>query len=453
MTRIEAPHSAPPQPQRRARCALPLRALALGALLLLGGALAAPQALAAPMAPQDAGQIDGNVLNGTNGGQPLANQSVALILHIGAGQQQVATTITDATGTFHFTGLATDQQDIYEASVAYQGATYTSDPISLAGNPRPPAITVLAYDATSSDAQVGVGRVTLLFDKPDIESGTIHVVELATMVNAGQQTFVGQTGPSNGMPMGLLRFALPDGYRNLLPQDGFGSGQIIQVNRGFASTAPVLPGDSQFAFSFTYPYDGTRSTFTYEAAYPTVQVVVLMPPGITVSMPGAKSLGTVDASGSKMQVWQAGPLLRGKTTTLTMSALPVPGQRPTFDPIWLDVIAALVALVGFGLVVYYLRRSSGRGIPLLPVRARSAPPTQRATAAADGATADSAARDTPDTKDTKADDLLRALARLDREHDDGKLEDVPYRVQREALKTELKARLVRSAAASAGEQR
>jgi hypothetical protein len=418
---------------RRAVAFGALLALALGALAL-GGVQGAPRAFAA----SGTGQIDGNVLNDTGGGKPLSGQTVTLILHVGAGQQQVATTTTDAAGNFHFTGLATDQQDIYAASVSYQGATYTSDPISLAGDPHPPAITVLAYDATASDAQLGIGRVTLLFDKPTINNGTIRVVELLTMVNAGNQTFVGQTGPSGGMPMGLLRFALPSGFSNLLPQDGFGGGQIIQVNRGFATTAPVLPGQTQFSFSFTYPYDGTHSTFTYEAVYPTVQVVVLAPPGIAVTLPGGKSLGTVSASGSKMQVWQAGPLLRGKTASVTMGGLPVPGERPTFNPVWLDILTGILALVAFALVAYYLRRSRPAGS--MPARVSGPEAALNASHQASSA-----------ARDEKSDDLLRALARLDREHDAGKLEDLVYRVQRDALKTELKARLLPSAPASAGD--
>jgi hypothetical protein len=402
-----------------------LCALAVCALLLLAPA----HALAASN-----GEIDGNVLNGTTGGKPLAGQAVALILQVGAGQQRVATTTTDAAGNFHFTGLATDQQDIYAASVTYEGATYTSDPISLAGDAHPPAITVLAYDATASPAQLGVGRVTLLIEKPSIDAGTIRVVELFTMVNAGNQTFVGQPSASGGMPTGLLRFALPDGYTNLLAQDGFGGGQIIQVNRGFASTAPVLPGQSQFSFSFTYPYDGTHASLAYEAVYPTVQVVVLAPPDVSLSLPGAKSLGTVSASGGKMQVWQAGPLLADKTATVSMSGLPVPGQRPDFDPIWLYIVTGFLALVAFALVVYHLRRFSlSRSMPAAIATA----PERLA-------------------RDEKADDLLRALARLDREHDERKLDDLAYRVQREALKNELKARLAQSsqsALAGAGEAR
>ena len=414
-----------PQRVRGAGIAAVLGVLALGALWLF----AAPRALAAA-----SGVIDGNVLNGTTGGTPLSGQVVALILHIGAGQQQIATTTTDSVGNFHFGGLATDKQDIYEASVSYEGATYTSDPISLAGDAHPPAITVLAYDATSSAAQIGVGRVTLLIQKPNVTSGTIRVVELLTVVNAGNQAFVGQTGSSGSMPTGLLRFAMPAGYTNLALQDGFAGGQVIQVNRGFASTVPVLPGETQFSFSFAYPYDGTQSTLMYEAVYPTVQVVLLAPPTTSLDVPGGISQGIVNAPGGALQVWQVGPLVAGKTAIVNMTRLPVPGETPNFDPFWLDVLAAVLAFVACGLVIVLLRRRSG---VLVADAGAIATPVVVPHGVESG-------------PGSRADGMLRALARLDRDHDAGQIEDAEYQSRRDELKAELKDHLLRSAPLAGG---
>jgi Carboxypeptidase regulatory-like domain len=419
-----------------ARCAL------LAALALLAGlcvcvtpaALAAPRAVGGP-----AGQLDGNLLDGTNNGAPIAGQTVTLMMQAGAAGRQVATTVTDAQGVFHFSGLATDQADLYVATAQYQGATYTTDPISLAGDPHPAPVTLLAYEATPSDAQIGVGRVVILLHEPDVAAGTITAAEVVTMVNAGGRTYVGSTAPANGKPMNLMRFALPAGAKDLVAQDGFGTAQLIQVDRGFATTAPLQPGQTQFSFAFAYPYDGTRSAFTYQAVYPTAQLVVLAPPDMTISAPGFTSLGQVSTAGGRVQVWQANALLPGKSASVGLSKLPVPGERSDFDPAALFVLAAILAALALGLVGYYVRRGGAPG----PALSLAGPAGATGGELARAGTKAAAARREPgaEGEGTAPQALLQALVRLDCAREAGKVDEGAYRVQRDALKAELKARM------------
>jgi hypothetical protein len=414
------------------------RLILLGAALISVAALAAallgasPLALAAPPPASAAstGELDGNVLDGTTGGTPIAGQSVSLTLTNGPTTRTVTTTTTDAHGRFQFSGLATDPGAIYIATAQVQGVVYSTDPVTFAGTPRL-EITLLAYESTSVATRIGFSLVTyqLAQTSADVLAGTIHVTELVNVVNGDQRTFVGTPGPAaNGQPMSLLRFGLPGGASNLAPHDGFTQGQLLQVDRGFATTTPVLPGQMRFTFSYDVPYQGTQFALAYHAVYPTSQVLVVFPATLTATAPGFTSLGTVKLGGQPVAVWQATTIFPGNSVSLALAHLPAPGQRNQLNATLLDLLAGLLALVAFGAVGYALR--SRRDVPAAVAGAASP-----STAPAAGSAASVDATQAPVA-------LLKALAQLDRAHDAGEVEDAAYRIQRAALKAHLKAHLL-----------
>jgi type 1 fimbria pilin len=396
-------------------------ALALAALLL-GGAPGAPVARAA-----GTGRIDGNLVDGTTGGTALAGQTVTLMHQAGSTLSQAGTTITDSRGEFHFTGLATDATDLYAATATFQGATYSTDVLVLADNAAT-RVTLLAYEATNSDALIGIGPVAVQIQAPDVANGQIHVAELVTVVNAGQRTFVGSSTPAGGKPMNLLRFALPVGATSIVPRSGFENAQVIQVDRGFATTATVPPGQTQFSFTFAFPYDGTRAVFTYKAIYPTARVLVVAPRSLRILAPTLQATSAPAGSGN-IQVWQSQSVPAGATVSVGLTDLPVPGERSNLSPVALDVLGALLALLALAALGYTLRR----GARVVPAGA---------PAAGAGLTA---ALDAPAPAS-----LLRALARLDQDRAAGTLEEAPYQVQRAALKAEIASRVLASAGAADG---
>jgi hypothetical protein len=424
------------------------RRLVLTLLIALVCALAlAPAALAAPATNAHAraalggpGTLDGNLIDGTTNGGVIANQTVTLALTGGSGSQQIASTVTDAGGNFHFASLATDASDIYVASTRYQGVLYSADPITLDTNPHPRE-TLLAYQSNSDASKIGIARLVIEIREPDVSAGTIGVAELASVVNGNPYTFLGSSTPINGQPMNLLRFGLPPGAENLATNDDFNQGQNIQVDRGFATTAAVPPGSNQFTFAYDYPYSGTRSVFTFDAIYPTEQVVVIAPSDMTITAPRFTALGTVKSGSQTVQAWQVNALPAGQSASLELSRLPPPGQQNTLSLPWLYVIAALIALLAVGAVGYRLRTAPNRS----PVRGRG----ERRDLSPTPSPARGGEPDSPSPRGgggrgvgAAPKSLLLALARLDRDHEAGDLDDDAYRVQRGALKTELKARML-----------
>jgi hypothetical protein len=411
---------------------------------LAGLAIARPALAAGHSGAASTGTIDGNLVDGTRGGAPISGQTVALMLATGANERQVATAVTDGQGQFRFTGLATDPTDIYIATVQYQGAPYATDPLTLSSDSNA-RVTLLAYEATNSDARIGIAQVVFELQqrRSDVLSGAIHVSVLVTVVNGDQRAYVGTPGPADGKPMDLLRFALPTGATDLVTSDGFGSGQILQVDHGFATTAPVLPGETRFAFTYSYPYHGTRALFTYQAIYPTLQVAVFAPPTIGIATRALAPQGTVSAGGSPVQVWQGQNVPAGSVVAIALSKLPVPGESSDLNLALLYWLAGFLAVLALGLVGYHLMRER-RGIAVASAGvAASRGPGASVRGSVNGAESSAATAGSTE-------DLLVALAKLDRAREAGKLDEEHYRARRAAIKGELKARLLAAEPPAAG---
>ncbi len=190
-------------------------------------ALAVPVAAAHGSTNQDdVGMISGTLVNGTHGSAPVAGQSVTLQLTLGAQAQDLTTATTDAMGHFSFGSLATGAQYVYAVYTRYEGGLYSTSAIRLNGNTTQQT-TLTIYEVTSSDASLSASNVILLVRQPRPENGLIGIGEFVTLKNTGNTAFVGSTAPANGLPMGLLRFALPSGAANLTPGLGFADAQVI----------------------------------------------------------------------------------------------------------------------------------------------------------------------------------------------------------------------------------
>jgi hypothetical protein len=266
----------------------------------------------------------------------------------------------------------------------------------------------------------------VLLRQPRPLNGLMGVGEFVAFHNSGNTAYVGTTAPANGMPMGLLRFALPTGAANLVPGLGFVGAQIIQVNTGFGATATVPPGDSEFAFAYDMPYDGTQSLFSYKAEYQTDQVNVLAPPSMRIDARDFRAKGTTEAFGGNYQVAQTSNLKHGASATLGLAGLPAAGQPTNLDFRALVGLAAVLALLIALLTWLYVRRDAlARVLRLVPDGAFAA---ESAIAAARQQTGERQV-------------LLRELLRLERENARGKLDKATYRLRDGEVRAALRALL------------
>jgi hypothetical protein len=409
--------------------------LALVAGLLLALPVASARGLRVASMQADAGSISGTVVNATQSNAPLGGQQVTLQVTISGQAHDLTSALTDGQGRFSFGDLATGAGDIYAAYTHYQGGLYSTGPLRLDTNPNAQT-TLTVYDATSSDANLHVTGVTVLVRQPRPANGLIGMGEFVSFHNSGNTAFVGSMAPANGMPMGLLRFTLPQGTTNLTPGLGFVGAQIAQVNAGFGATATVPPGDSVFAFAFDLPYDGMQALFSYRPLYATDSVQVLVPPTIFVDGRDFTAQGIRQAFGTSYQLFQVNQVAAGTTKTLRIYALPAAGQPSDLDFRALVGLAAALALAIALLAGLYLKRGAlARTLGLVP-------------ASAHGARIDH--QHPQPTDEHQA--LLRELLKLERLQRAGKLDSETYKRRAGEVRAALRALMLEESAAGGAEQ-
>lgn len=325
--------------------------IALCVLLANGVPTAAAQAAAASGAT-----LSGSVVNGTHGNAPVSSTQVVLQTYVShASAQDSVTVTTDAQGHFTFAGLDGSGATTYAVYTRFQGGTFASGAITFAnGTVAPQTLTI--YDATASDANVRVALTTLLLGAPDQRTGLIPVGEFVTFDNTGHTAYVPAVAPSGGQPMGLLRFWLPAGARNLSVGAGFEGAQILQVNTGFATSATVPPGKSQFAFVFDLPYSSTQYLLDYKTEYPTAQVAVLAPVGTHTAGGDFVAQPSVTALGQQYDLYTHDNVAGSVHLHLQLLGLPLPGERPDLDFTQLLALGGALALLLALLLALYVRR-------------------------------------------------------------------------------------------------
>ena len=313
--------------------------------LLAGGLLLAPVSVYAEDGP---GVLSGQVVNATPGAASAAGLEVALGVYRGNDLEREVQGQTDETGHFRFVGLDADRDLAYQVGTVYQDMLYRSNPIQLTETQPEQQVTLNVYEPTPTDPGLRATQVLVSLGRAKDNPADLVVTELVKLTNPSERTFVPRTGGPGG-PMDLVRFGLPAGARNFEPGLGLDARQVVQVDRGFASLAPVPPGDSLFRFSYRVPVRAAEDAFEKSLPYGADLLRVMAEEG------GPRVTGstltfeqTVNSRGSKLLVWAAHDLAPGTQLSIELSDLPGP-------PVWITrvgdtvaspwIVATLVALL------------------------------------------------------------------------------------------------------------
>ena len=273
----------------------------------------------------------------------------------------------------------------------------------------------------------------MLIREPDVQRGVLTVSEVFALQNLNNRAYVGSFDASKGKP-NALRFTLPQGAKNIALGKGFDGYHVIQVDRGFASDAALLPGSNEFSFSFELPYTTTTYDFQYETIYPTVQLSFLVDPNLHASVNTLKAGGVVEANNHSYLVFKGTVLPARQQITLHLEGLPQSknASAPSFNAttIWLLVggvlLCALIALTWFlyrsrrrpASVAATNRRSSGRSRAAMPM--------------------DTGKRQTATSREERQEKLLQELLQLDKDYEAGKLTKPVYEERRSKTKARLR---------------
>ncbi len=362
-------------------------------------------------AQQGPALISGAVVNGTPGGELPAGRLVVLHVLIQDGSRDFRSASTDANGAFSFANVPSAEVLGYLLVATHQGLDYTLE--VLPGE----ALTDLEleiFETTSSIETVGIVLDSVMIADWDVPRRTLSVLELVQLENNGSRTFV----PDLSQPAGMafLRFALPSDARDLQVQTQLPEGQVLQVDRGFAVTTAVPPGQHGMAFTYTVPYQGDRLDFSRRFSLGAQAFRLLIPVNLGSATSSALSSGSnVRIGDTDFRVLQAEDVPPGGTVDIQLENLPQPSLLSTAisslgqsTAIWVVPITLVLGLAGL-LVIGIVRRS---GVPSVA-----------ANSAVKGAS----------TKD----ELIGAIVELDNRLERNEVTEQEHKLQRQILKARL----------------
>ncbi len=303
--------------------------------------------------------VEGQVVNGTTAEGVVSGLTVVLHQH-GTGDGEDVPAATDGTGRFRFDNVEVVPGFAYGVSVEHQGAMYGQDLELSPGKTSQATLTV--YESTQDAGVIQTVSASILFASVDQRGQWVGTLEMVTVRNASNRTYV--PGPE---PMKVLRFSLPPGAQDLEVRTGLlGAEDVLQVDRGFGLPSPVPPGDHDLLFAYRFPYKGPSISFTKALPYGAGQLRVLIPQGaVHVASHQMGSPAVVTIGQRAYEVLTLEGLAPGATVEVSLEGLP---QATLFDrgarltervPLqYLPVVA--LALVALSVITYVLVRSRRR---------------------------------------------------------------------------------------------
>ena len=385
------------------------RVAAFLTLAALAAALLAP-AVAAQESPP-ARMVEGRLVNGTAGGPVPAGATV--VLHEeSASRHEHREAVTDADGGFRFEGIVVEPDTVYGVSVTYGEAVYGVD-LDLSVQPEPVVLTV--YEPVRDDSFLKVPTASVLFAQVDKATQTLWALEIVSITNDTDRTYV--PGPE---PMQILRFGLPSGAEGLTVDTRLLQPSVIQVDRGFGLFASVPPGEHEVMYAYRFPYSGPEVEFSRIFRYGAERLRVLAPRDVADLSAGALGRSeTVVIGEQDYNILSMADVGRGDPVSVTLRNLPtssfVDGARRRVEelPWQLAAPALLAVLLGGVIVVALRRRGQEASVDAVPGKA-------------------SVVR-------TEYEELLLALVSLERRFEDGEIGGADYDRRRAALAARLAA--------------
>ncbi len=338
-----------------------------------------------------AGTVHGSVINRTTG-KPVPNTDVDLLSPT-QGMALLASVKSDAQGQFTATNDAIGAGPVL-IRVTYQGVGFNSFL-----PPGRPQVDVEVFDVTKDPKSINPVSHVIIFQPRD-----------GILIGAEEYNVKNDSKP----PMAYFRtegnfqFAIPEkgSLKNVTATGSLGMDvpqASIDKGKGlFAIAYAFHPGETNIRLSYELPYPGKAATLKLPAAYPGMRMLLVAPPGVTltgegispagqeqgmnvythevlaakaaltVSVAGVGSPQAADAAGGQGQQPQEG---NSRTQAQEVSLAP-----PRIDDLKWPLVFGLVALFALGAIL--LSRKQVVMAPAAEVADASASPSKKAAKAA-----------------------------------------------------------------------
>jgi hypothetical protein len=285
------------------------------------------------------GTIEGQVINGTEGGGSVAGVEVTLITYSNDMIAGTRTAETDSEGKFQFDNIAIENE--YLVSASYMEVDYYY-PVVFDPGETAAYVEVGVCDATTSDEAIRVGLSHAIIS---FEEEGIKVTVVFWLVNDGDRTYVGTDG--------VLVFTLPEeAYVFEAPQELMLDFQLLGNNR-VTYLVPFPPGERQLVYSYSLAEpDSNELSIPLEIDYPTDSFELMVGgEGIEVAVSQlAPAEPVFTATDERFIHFRGENLARGTIINVHLSNLSDGGGT------FLVILWVIIAVVIIGLAVYLLNR-------------------------------------------------------------------------------------------------
>ena len=365
--------------------------------------------------PEDTITISGRVINGTEGGETPADLTVfALVIDEDAETiVERVESVTGPDGSFEIEVVSVDSGRFYRL-VADDGV-YTPFvdvlPVDAGGE-----ITLTVYDRTTSLEDISVTTFSMVIPAIDEANGVLGVLAAVNLVNSGDEVYLADLADPGLTGFKLLRFNLPEGYQELTVESDLPSGNVMEINTGFAISNPVPPGEYSMVISYSAAFENGEFEYPLRLPFGAELVTILIPESSgEITGMGLSRTETANIGEERYISYEGANYERGVELGVRITGLPKPGVGDQFVE-FLDsdqariAIVVSVAIAMIAIVAYVIFVSRRRQLAL---------PMGRSTANG----VEVGARP----------ELVAAIAELDEMHELGKIGESEYMVRRRQL--------------------
>ncbi len=269
-------------------------------------------------AAAEAGTLSGTVINRTTG---KAEANVALdLLSPTQNMMELATTTSDAQGRFSVT-----KDSIGGAPILIR-ATFHDVSFNTFAPPGRPSVEVEIYDISKDPKSISVPSHVIIFEPQDNK-----------LVGAEEYSIENATKPPAAFfrTEGNFDFAIPENATLNQVSTTTSMGMAVaqaSIDKGkgrFAIAYPFRPGQTNVRLSYEVPYPNSSAVLKLPAVYPGAKLLVVVPPGVTVTGDGLNPAGQEQG----MMVYTHDPLPAKGILSVSLSGVPTAppagaGARP-----------------------------------------------------------------------------------------------------------------------------
>ena len=368
--------------------------------------------------------LSGRVVNGTEGGEAPAGLTVfALVIDEDAESiVERVESVTEADGSFAIDVARVSGGRFYR--VVADDGVYTPF-VDLLPADAGKEITLTVYDRTASLDEISVTTYSIVIPAIDEDNEVLGVLAAVNLVNSGDEVYLADLTDPNLTGFNLMRFNLPAGFQQLTVESDLPSGNVMEIDTGFAISNPVPPGEYSMVISYSASFADGVFEYPFRLPFGAKSVTVLIPEGSgEVTGLGLTRADTAVIGDARYVQYEGSSYERRAELGLRITGLPRPNVTSQFveflgsDEARIAIVASVViAMLGIVAYVVVLSRRQVRA------------------SAAGGVVSDGDFDGDlgGDSGGNTRSHLVMAIAELDEMHELGKIEEAEYMGRRRQL--------------------